>query len=115
MQEDPELALRVYNLFRDRDVGLLFIGQYSNTQEYGASALFIEEDLSGRLDSKARQLIESKEKTNPLYSISFTDEEIKGRQTWTTKTFHSCGNKKNIGNFWTENQWDNIIILMEEQ
>src|SRR3989338_1589989 len=61
VEENPELALRLYSVFGDRDIGLLFVGRYSNTREYGDSALFIADELSGKLDSEERGVIEARD------------------------------------------------------
>ncbi len=119
VEENLELALRLYNVFGDREIGLMFIGRYSNTKEYGDSALFVADELSGRLDSDERKAVEDRD---PLPKKRFSELiqeellEIKEARRLLRRMGigRGVGNGVSAGRFWQENQWDNIVRMRED-
>ncbi len=45
---NPEFALRVFNVFKDRVVGDLFVKHYFHNPNYHESALFVKKDMNRR-------------------------------------------------------------------
>ena len=100
VEENPELAIRIHSIFGDSDIVKLFVQQYGNDSDYNATAYFISGGRIGRIGSPLDAQIRIDRNMGPDL------EEI--------GNIHVCGNNNPSGNFWMENQWDNIVRLMED-
>jgi len=62
----PELAVRVFYAFHDRDVGLAFVARYQDSDEYHDSAYFIARDLGCSIQRQQGPSVSHKPPINGL-------------------------------------------------
>ena len=101
--DDPDLAFRLFNIFRDKEIGRLFIKLHSQDPQNNHTAYFVSVELYGRPICRD---------SNPILDAArncmWFDPE------WDPNKPHVCGNTHNAGNYWMRNSWDNIIKAYEE-
>ncbi len=105
VEENPILALRTFNIFRDKELGAIFIDKYKDHPQLSHVAYHIAKDLKDKFE---REYLEKQrhEIDGPLYMCI--------REYDPLSSIHSCGNDISNSNHWADNEWDNIVRALEE-
>jgi len=99
VDRDPELALRIFAVFKDSGIRQKFISRYKEHPVYWREVLFMRRDMG-----KARGL-----GIPDGHICEITEQEELARN------LHFCGSPHSAGNYWRENQWGNVVRAYEEK
>jgi len=103
IKTNPDLALKLINLAGAGSLRQDFVENWKDSSEYHHSCCFVS--------SIPRKAISETYIKGSGWSI----EEV---QRWNQKVIaekiHFYGSLKHAGNWWAENEWDNIVKLSEE-
>ena len=102
VMDDPDLAFRIFNIFRDKEIGRLFIRLHSQSPQHHHTAYFVSVELySHPIPRDSNPILDAVRK------CKWVDPE------WDPNKPHVCGNTVSIGNYRRENQFDNIVRAYE--
>jgi len=110
--EEPETALRMFSIFRDKDIGRRFVNAHAGNKEHHDSAYFVSVEM-GKPIVRAKGEVRALSGKLPNYSPVLSAED--------RETLHFCGNlspedlSRNGGNYWMDNHWDNVVRAQEER
>ena len=108
VRDDPELAFRIFDIFRDREIGKLLVVLYAENPEHHHSAYFVSLELGNPIERLPVQ---------PTSEINYEGCVRGWDPNWDPnrppKMLHFRG-KRHDENYYEENAWDNLVSAYEK-
>lgn len=110
VKDNPILALRVFNVFNDEDIGGMFITAYRSHPQLSHVAYLVAEDLG---HDYAQEYLRAHANEHEIERLAEYDR----RRKWVAENQSNLnlnGNGVPGTNYRRENQWDNFVRALEE-
>jgi len=121
VRTNPDLAIRVFDVFHDKDLGLAFVARYQDSDDYHNAAYFMALDLGSSIQRRPRKERQHKGSINDFLPLE--DDSLGVGGPGMDRRMALSELKKNIydyqkgesGNHWMEESiWDNIVVATEK-
>lgn len=106
IRENPILALRVFNVFNDEDIGKKFIEAYRDHPQLSHVAYLVARDINHKF---AHEYLMAQE-----VKIPFVPSVIPPQYHGDAMGYTDSSLLEPYSDYWMSNEWDNLVRLMED-